>query len=59
MQGHILQPGQNGSVQGRKEMGEPDCFKGSKQNIMRKKENKKGAGRFAGMELGSDFSHKD
>lgn len=56
-QGHTLQPGQSGSVEELRGKGESGCFKGSKQNIMRKKgwKRKKNARQFAGKELGSGF----
>lgn len=60
MQEHTLQPGQSGSVEEQQEKGDSGCFKGSKQNIIRKRgEKKENAGWFAGMELRSGCSHKD
>lgn len=56
MQGHISQV-RVGLWKSRKKR---EGFKGSKQNIMRKRgEKKENAGWFAGTELRSGFSHKD
>lgn len=60
-QGHTLQPGQSGSVEELRGKGESGCFKGSKQNIMRKKgwKRKKMPGSLLVRNWGQVFSHKD